>query len=293
MNLDYYNLINNSEFIKLNPNDVNELSHFDFNKIANTDIILYTETEVINENSKLDKILLFIEKLNNTYDKKKFYLYSSSINIKNEFVIPAPLYLTIWKNRVHHSDYSLIIDTERIKLNLENHKKNKSVILRWNTNNSPYRINVKDTVKINQIQNSIIKFDDHHFKTWSYVVDEYLMSKISVVGESVSGHDLKFGFLSEKTILSILTKTLPLIYGHNDLVAHLNSIDIFTLNNIFDKNLEYDSLDINDFNKTQKFTEWCNYLFDMSDSDIDELYKKNIETINSNYKLLMSEFNRI
>jgi hypothetical protein len=291
--VDYIELLQKGYIHKINPNIPDKCLYFDFASIDNKNIILYTDGEIINSNSKFEKVLNVVKTLNARYERN-FYLYSSIINFKQDkYIIPTPLSLTSWKNTKHNSDGSLIFDLDRIQLNLDNHEKNKSIILSWKSGKNNERNSILNNFEFESTETKIFRYENYYTKTWGYLVDEYLMTKISIVSETMSSNDLTYGFLSEKTLLSIFTKTLPLIFGHNDLIHHLNSLGIYTLNNVFDPQLSYDKMNYSDSRKINRFTRWIKKTYEMSDEDINTLYLKNKKQVDKNYDILVEIFNKI
>lgn len=123
------------------------------------------------------------------------------------------------------------------------------------------------------------------YPTFFELINEYKSSYISFIVES----DVQEQFmnpLTEKTLISFLTKTMPIVLGGANYVKELKEMGFYVWNDEFGFDDYSDSLYRFKIEKIKKFVGCIDYFNKMSKKDIDNMYIDNIEKIESNYNLV-------
>ena len=121
------------------------------------------------------------------------------------------------------------------------------------------------------------------YPSFKVLLDEFKSSYINFVFETEK--DSTKNSLTEKTMISFLTKTIPIFYNNKNYCKELEDMGFYTFNNLFDFDTFTDTFDMYDNRKVDKIVKSINKFNSMSLLDIENLYKNNIEKINHNYNL--------
>lgn len=119
------------------------------------------------------------------------------------------------------------------------------------------------------------------FPTYLQLIDEYRKSYISFVVESDSENGT-LNYLTEKTIIALLTKTLPIVLGGKDYIKELETMGFYIFNEMFD--FSEDSND-NIYHRVDDYIKCIDKFNSMDLVDVKNIYLENIDKINHNYNL--------
>jgi hypothetical protein len=149
------------------------------------------------------------------------------------------------------------------------------------------------------------------FPTTYKLIDEYKKSFVSFVVESephknMSNKNLKdmgfdmnadivnysyklnkynMNFLTEKTLIAFLTKTMPIVLGGKNYVKELKEMGFYVWNTDFGFE-SADSFHTRSNNKIIKFIDCINFYNSMTHEDVEKMYNSNIDKINNNYNIV-------
>lgn len=127
-------------------------------------------------------------------------------------------------------------------------------------------------------------YNQKNFPTFIELLEEYKKSYISFIMESEKNSNINC--MTEKTLVPFLTKTIPVFYNSSNYCKELEDMGFYTFNNLFGLDDEFDSLDMEDDNKINKFIDSINLYNNLNSEDIlNDFYLKNIDKINHNYNL--------
>jgi len=280
--------IQNSSIFQINPNRIDETLDIVKNKITQK-TTLATIDEIFTQQKEFDKLQKFCED-NNQYEIK--ILTSSLKRIKNGF---SPLVnFLCWNNSKHNTDKKGETQLHFDKRNfVDFDEKENKFILSWRkSSESRDKIvkglipNEKEIIRYHNYQPSNLSLSnppkENNYLTWETLVNEYKSSLISLVAETEYWIDddvckdvIPF---TEKLILPLLTKSLPIIFTGSNYNDALRGMGIFTLNNYF--SVEEKSED--------RFREVIEILQKLTFEEIQVIYNNNIDKIEKNYKIIMS-----
>ena len=120
--------------------------------------------------------------------------------------------------------------------------------------------------------------------TYDKLIKEYRDSYVSFVIESTAGE--LFSPLTEKTIIPMLTKTMPIIYSNNKgYIKELNDMGLFTFNHLFGFD-DGDDYPYGSKSRMNLFVKCIENYNKMTEWDITELYHKYAAQINQNYDIM-------
>lgn len=299
--------IKNSKHISFNPAQLNNI---DFNNLDDEfkDILLYSNHECLLDFEYYNK---FIEIVNSS-DRNIKLLQSSSSKIPYSLNPITSIFL--WKNSEHFAEFkngkvekTIIFPKERFFLdkNISSDRYNK-FILSWRRANSirndlfemlPSNVDgicrysgVTDEWFNHENDRRVSIKDGYDYVEWDTILDEYENSFVSFVSETGNLSNIKINPLTDKTLLSILTGTMPIIYNGVGALKELEDIGIKT----FNKEFGYKEGDLyyNRYHKKNKLYIDCfNNVNNMSISDIKNIYQSNIHHIKRNYDIVCNILN--
>lgn len=250
---------------------------------------------------KMDYIVNLIKKYN-----KKFKLYSSSITSNENTVSPythiALLHDTIFQYDINelNIEYNIIHGepTNRLKNHIFLHKSNvfktNPYILssrRYNNSRDEIysRLNIQNTKGIVRFSNpeSNKKENMSVYVNTDQLLREYESSFISIILETCVDPNRDMGYyipMTEKTLISFNSKTLPIIVGNRRLSETLNELGFWTANELF--NIEDKSDTVH-----EDLVDVITNIDKLELHNIHEIYNDNFNKIENNYKLLTKIFN--
>lgn len=121
------------------------------------------------------------------------------------------------------------------------------------------------------------------FPTFLELIDEYKKSYVSFVIESKESDTMNP--LTEKTLISFLTRTMPIILNGRNYIKELSKMGFYVFNDEFGFDIEDDLLPSFSETRYNKFLYCIKRYNKMSKKDISNMYSNNIEKINHNYIL--------
>lgn len=124
---------------------------------------------------------------------------------------------------------------------------------------------------------------------WPSLMNEYKKSYFSFVMETMMGDTFPFVPFSEKTLMSFITRTIPIVFAQKHVNKKLHELGFWTANYDFGYH-EIEDLDSDDKKRMDKYIEIINKVTDMTDKQIHEYYFDNYKHIYGNWKLLMDIF---
>tara|TARA_R110001632_G_C11325362_1_gene416003 strand:- start:811 stop:1740 length:930 start_codon:yes stop_codon:yes gene_type:complete len=292
--LDY---LNSSLIYKVNPNRIDETLDTIKNKIKEK-TTLTSFDEIFTQRNEFEKLQKFcLEKQKEGIEVK--ILTSSLKEIENGFN-PIVNFLC-WSNTTYKNETK----ENSLHFNLNNFinfpTKNKKFILSWRKD-SKTRTELLSGIEFESID-SIIKYhninpynlrdinnqpkEDKKYVSWEFLINNYKSSLISFICETeywienakiICNDVIPF---TEKIILPLLTKTLPIVFAPKDYNEYLNNIGFFTLNEEYGIN----GTDILEYNNCIKKIQ------SQSFNDVKKIYDKYQKEIDNNYKLIIDIIN--
>ena len=126
------------------------------------------------------------------------------------------------------------------------------------------------------------KVDLKDFPTWYGLINEYKSSYCSFVVESDSGFFINQ--CSEKTIISFLTKTIPIVLGGRGYIKELQDMGFWIANE--ELGFDIDNLPTESHIRCDKFCEGIEKYNKMTVEEISNFYEKNKDKIENNFKII-------
>lgn len=253
------------------------------------DIIIWRKEEtILNENS-LDVLLTTIDK----YPNNNINISISTTQSLPKMFDPI-VNLLFWRGTNHANNVSDRLNKKIILFkeggfSYEFNKKIKGILSsRKNTSSRNYIFNNLIDRDFDGILR-YVKYDEN--KTYDklneypdliQLIDEFSNSYVSFIIESEVGY---LNIITEKTFFSFLTKTLPIFHGHSYFLQGLRNMGFYIFNEDFGYDMIVDSLPCQSQYKMNEFIKTVNNFNKMNISDVQELYEKNIDKIEHNYKL--------
>jgi len=134
-----------------------------------------------------------------------------------------------------------------------------------------------------------INFYTNGWPMWPNLVDEYKVSYISFIMETMFDDVFPYTPFSEKTLLPFITRTSPLIIAQKNVVKKLHDLGFWTMNYDFGYG-QIEDLESDNKKRMDKFIDMINQITDMTDKQIHEYYHDNYKHIYQNWKLLTDIF---
>lgn len=127
------------------------------------------------------------------------------------------------------------------------------------------------------------------YPMWSELMEEYSKTYFSFIVETNFDASWPYNPFSEKTLISFYLRSIPVVFGHKNMIKKLENLGFWTANYDFGYR-EIESLSSEDSNRIGKFSQMINQITDMTDKQIHEYYHDNYKNIYQNWKLLTDIF---
>lgn len=288
------------------------------NKKSDTILLWYAPSEAIQKQQEKDKLLHIIK--NSNHDCKILHsgletepyftnpitnIYSwkhitISNNIADDHQQNEESTISVFPSKLYKSSTPIFYELSKTMNHILSVRRKTDVrdyiIEKINTQNI-------DIFRYSQLEYTVYDEQNNYnesFPTWNSLLDEYLNSNISFVFETHFGEIKNKKFInqtkwphtpfSEKTIMNFLTGTMPLIFGHQNIIGNLNNLGFWTLNNEYDYK-SIDQLDTYDIKRADVFSEIVNELTSYSNEKIKSIYHSNYDKIMNNYNIMYKIFN--
>lgn len=136
------------------------------------------------------------------------------------------------------------------------------------------------------------KVNLNDFPTWYELINEYKSSYCSFVVESDSGLYMsktrprftQLNQCSEKTIIALLTKTIPIVLGGRGYIKELEDMGFWIANK--ELGFDIDNLPVESYIRGDKFCEGIEKYNKMTVEEISNFYEKNKDKIENNFKII-------
>lgn len=240
-------------FIILMRHEVSEES--DFIDSINDSISYYGKNVKILQSTASSKVK------NGTHPLTNIYMWSKIV-ISSDYTNPNEPHIIAFPSHLYESFPNFI-----------EYKSNSSILSLHNE--SSIRNYVCDKIDTSKI--GIFRFHSKENTTpihWYDLIEEYKSSYFSFVMETNYG-TWSSNCLTEKTILALITGTIPIIIGQDNLVKDLKSIGFWLPNN---------DLSADDF------IDSISSISEMSNEEIHYYYINNLDNINNNWKIISNLF---
>lgn len=267
-------------------NILNEIKHKIY---SNDNFIILIRHEVAEDFNFINEIDYYID----SYKKNVKILQSTaSPNVKNGTHPLTNLYM--WSKIVINKNYqsrtephipAFPLSLYKNPPNFSQLKTNSSILSLHN------KTNIRDYVYDNITNVGIKRYHGRENTTpihWYDLVEEYKKSYFSFVVETNYGNTSS-NYMTEKSVLSLITGTLPLILGQRNLITDLESMGFWIANNDFDFG-NLDSLENHSIERTDWFVKTINKISEFSKSEIETYYLSKLHKIENNWKILSNLF---
>lgn len=236
-----------------------------------------------------------------SYKDKEFYISATTSSRFPYFFHPL-VNLVFWKGTMMRQNISWFSDDKPIKLFDESlyqnfEKSNKGILsVRKETNLRNYLFSVIDSESFNGVirygkwakwgggETNFYRDTIKSFPNFIELIDEYKSSYISFIVETELSDFMNP--LTEKTFVSMLTKTMPVILGGRGFVKEIKDMGIYIFNEDFGFTEDDDNLQSFDVNKADSFYECIKKYNQMTVEDIKNMYNSNIDKIENNYNIV-------
>lgn len=267
------------------------------NKTSSNKISIVNYHECFTRESYINKLIDLIE----SYTDKEFYI-SATTSSKFPYFFHPIVNLVFWRGTNMRQNISWFSDDKPIKMFdkslYENFDKtNKGILsVRKETNLRNYLFSIIDKDSFD----GIIRYgkwakwsggetNDYMNKVGLFpnfidLIGEYKSSYVSFIVETELSDFMNP--LTEKTFVSILTKTMPVILGGKGFVKEIKDMGIYIFNEDFGFTEDDDNLQSFDINKADGFYECIKRYNQMTRSDIKNMYNSNINKIENNYNIV-------
>ena len=315
-NIEIENQINffiSAKIVDWNP----RISEIDLKEIIinNNNFIFYTNQEVYSEN--FDKLLnlldefpektIYISQATSTSHRYGFYpivnlLHFCNVDKKYYNPMKENVVWQLGKNEIGWDEsyfkfnneiyYKNLLKSNRGILSVRKQNPTRDVIFDNITKFNGILRYIKVPMYFNSVR--IEDFTDVDFKmndnpSTSELVKEYCKSFISFVIETDS-ENAELNPLTEKTLLSFMTQTLPVLYGGKNYIKELNDMGFYVFNE--ELGFDTDMLDYSDSKKINNFIKMIENYNKLSYSDIKKIYRKNYDNIKNNYDIIWQLFSK-
>lgn len=125
---------------------------------------------------------------------------------------------------------------------------------------------------------------NNNYPNFYELIDQYKKSYVSFIMETE--HVTFLNNLTEKTLISFLTKTIPIIYNGKNYVKELRDMGLYVWNYEFEYSENIDNLETFSKYKLDAFIKSIEIFNKMGMNEIEKLYFDNLEKIENNYKII-------
>lgn len=250
--------------------------------------IVLIRHEVAEDSKFISEIDSYID----SYKKNVKILQSTASNVKNGTHPLTNLYM--WSKIVINKDYqsddiphvvAFPKSLYKLEPNFLKLKINSSILSLHNqTNQRDYVYdNVSDVgIKRYHIRENTIPIH------WYDLIEEYKKSYFSFVIETNYGNTSS-NYMTEKSVLALITGTIPLILGQKNLITDLEKMGFWVANNDFDFG-NLDSFENDSIERTEWFIRTINKISKFGKSEIETYYLSRLNKIQNNWKILSNLF---
>ena len=236
----------------------------------------------------------------NEHSDKEIYISSSTSTPFEHFYNPL-VNIFFWKTAKMREDISITSNGSFLNLFTENFYKgdfkkiNKGILsVRRETDLRNYLFSIIDDSKFDGIfryakwidwheKETSIHFNQvNKFPTFLQLIDEYKKSYVSFVVETEMTDFMNP--LTEKTLISFLTKTIPIVLGGKSYVKELKEMGFYVWNDEF--GFDGDEYETFSFDKVKSYNKCIETYNQMSINEIQDIYNSNIDKIEHNYKIV-------
>lgn len=271
-------------------------NNFDEFQKNNDKFVCLYRTEVFKLEGKLDSLEKKIYELSK--QSKEIYIAQATTS-KLKYGLDPLINLIYWKG--FKSRQTISCDWDNDYLFDENRyneipKTNKGIIsVRKRTSKRNYLFsNINDfdgifrysnwppNAKEEEKEKWLEKVNLNNFPNWYDLINEYKSSYFSFVIESGSG--LFLNQCSEKTIIALLTKTVPIVLGGRGYVKELEDMGFWIANE--ELGIDIDNLPTESKLRMDIFSEGIHNYNKMTMQEVKNFYEKNKDKIEKNFKIM-------
>jgi hypothetical protein len=262
---------------------------------SNDKISLVNYHECFSNKEYIDELVDLID----FYKNKEIYI-SATTSSKFKYFFNPLVNISFWRDTNIRKKISWKADKNQVPLFSESYydniiKENKGILsTRKRTKLRDYLFSVVDKNKFDGIiryanwpltdnEDGYLKFENK-FPNFFELIDEYKKSFVSFITETELSDFMNP--LTEKTLNSMLTKTMPVILGGRGFVKELENMGLYIFNKNFGFTDKDDNLESFDVNKADSFNSCIQNYNQMSKSDIDDMYNLNKDKIEHNFKIV-------
>lgn len=242
-----------------------------------------------------------IQSLVKSYKNKEIFISAATSTNFDGFYLPL-VNIFFWKYAKMRENVSWKSKIRNInlfskELYTDINKNNKGILsVRKQTPNRDYLFSIIDNKKFEGILRYVqwIRIEEDEigdynseaekFPIFLELIDEYKKSYVSFVVESELTDFMNP--LTEKTLLSFFTKTIPIVLGGKNYVKELKEMGFYVFNNEFGFTDEDDMIQSYDLKKIDSFNKCIINYNKMNNLDIINFYNKNIDKIQKNYDIV-------
>ena len=268
----------------------------------NKPIYFCVEHEIIDDKKSLNYLIDSIKKYNLTTAR----ICQATISQREYFANPLVNFY-MWRNLATRKNISWDDSEENIEIvferkkyfvgkKIQSNRKYKSIcsvrkrnhwrnflMKKMNIDNSIIRYaNWPDDADDKSTNADWDKYVDN-FPTIQELIEEYEQSYFSFIIESKNNEEGDIAQLSEKTIIGLVTGTMPIIFGDNNLIRDMKSAGFYTWNDYFD--YKGDSLKQNKL-KVKHYYDIVEKVKKLSLTETKKIYIDNLDKIQRNYDII-------
>jgi len=126
---------------------------------------------------------------------------------------------------------------------------------------------------------------------WYDLIGEYKKTYISFVVETNYGHWSSNSF-TEKTLLSFLSGTIPIIFGQKDLISDLKKLGFWIANEDFGFGNGDVFSNVSQY-RIEKYSKCVDSVSNMSIEEVNDYYLKNLDKIKNNWQIVTTLFDYV
>ena len=158
-----------------------------------------------------------------------------------------------------------------------------SLMERMNIDNSIIRYAKWPDDAENTFTNALWKKYVNNFPTMQELVEEYEQCYFSFIVESCNNEEGTIAQLSEKTIIGLMTGTMPIIFGDNNLIKDMKTAGFYTWNDYF--GYKGDKLKQSQ-EKVEHYYDIVEKVKKLSLEETKQIYMDNLDKIQKNYDII-------